>query len=168
MKGKEVGDKLTPVKKYWVSPGVRALAEIRRYQKSTKLLIKRLPFQRLVREIVKNLCGEGFRFQVGALGALQEAAEAFLVGIYEDTNLCYIHARMVTRDADCFKVPPPLVLKSASYLHLKTGYFFLQIWYVMLNICVYVYGKMESSRHIFYKLPGTQGGGTNIHTVGKK
>ena len=59
---------LPPVKKYRVSPGVRALAEIRRYQKSTELLIKRL-----VREIVKDQCGEGFRFQ-------QEAAEAFLVG----------------------------------------------------------------------------------------
>ena len=82
VQGKEVSDKLPPVKKYRVSPGVRALAEIRRYQKSTELLIKRLPFQRLVREIVKDQCGEGFRFQVGALGALQEAAEAFLVGIF--------------------------------------------------------------------------------------
>ena len=96
MKGKEVSDKLPPVKKYRVSPGVRALAEIRRYQKSTELLIKRLPFQRLVREIVKGQCGDGFRFQVGALCALQEAAEAFIVGIFEDTNLCSIHARRVT------------------------------------------------------------------------
>ena len=87
---------LPPVKKYRVSPGVRALADIRRYQKSTELLIKRLPFQRLVREIVMNQCGEGFRFQVGSLSALQEAAESFLVGIFEDTNLCSIHARRVT------------------------------------------------------------------------
>ena len=75
---------------------MRALAEIRRYQKSTELLIKRLPFQRLVREIVMNQCGEGFRFQVGSLCALQEAAESFLVGLFEDTNLCSIHAKRVT------------------------------------------------------------------------
>ena len=54
VKGKEVGDKLPPVKKYRISPGVRALAEIRRYQKSTELLIKRLPFQRLVRDAVTD------------------------------------------------------------------------------------------------------------------
>ena len=96
MKGKEDSDQLPPVKKHRISPGVRALSEIRRFQKSTELLIKRLPFQRLVREIVKDQCGEGVRFQVVALGALQEAAEAFLVGIFEDTNLCSIHARRVT------------------------------------------------------------------------
>ena len=87
---------LPPDKKYRVSPGVRALADIRRYQKSTELLIKRLPFQRLVREIVMNQCGEGFRFQVGSLCALQKAAESFLVGLFEDTNLCSIHAKRVT------------------------------------------------------------------------
>ena len=94
VEGKEV--KLPPNKKYRVSSGVRALAEIRRYQKSTELLIRRLPFQRLVREIVRNLCGEGYKCQVGALCALQEAAEAFLVGLFEDTNLCSIHAKRVT------------------------------------------------------------------------
>ncbi|CAO2623466.1 Histone H3.3C [Lemmus lemmus] len=56
----------------------------RRYQKSTELLIRKLPFQRLVREIS------------AAIGALQEASEAYLVGLFEDTNLCAIHAKRVT------------------------------------------------------------------------
>lgn len=79
-------------------PGTVALREIRRYQKSTELLIRKLPFQRLVREIAQNetRATDGVRFQTAALGALQEAAEAYLVGLFEDTNLCAIHAKRVT------------------------------------------------------------------------
>ena len=77
-------------------PGTVALREIRRYQKSTELLIRKLPFQRLVREITQNVNMECFRFQFAALGALQEAGEAYLVGLFEDTNLCAIHAKRVT------------------------------------------------------------------------
>ena len=76
-------------------PGTLALKEIRRYQKSTELLIKKLPFQRLVREISQDFKTE-MRFQSAALSALQEAAEAYLVGLFEDTNLCTIHAKRVT------------------------------------------------------------------------
>ena len=76
-------------------PGTRALQEIRRYQRSTELLIRKLPFHRLVREITKEFNPE-FRFQSTALGALQEAAETYLVGLFEDTNLCAIHAKRVT------------------------------------------------------------------------
>jgi len=76
-------------------PGQLALKEIRRYQKSTELLIKALPFQRLVRDIA-NEFKIGVRFQAVALSALQEAAESFLIGIFEDTNLCAIHAKRVT------------------------------------------------------------------------
>lgn len=76
-------------------PGVVALREIRRYQKSTELLIRRLPFQRLVRELAVPY-KTGVRFQAVAIEALQEAAEAYLVGLFEDTNLCAIHARRVT------------------------------------------------------------------------
>ena len=76
-------------------PGTVALREIRRYQKSTELLIRKLPFSRLVREIAQDfktdLC-----FQPQAFAALQEAAEAYLVGLFEDTNLCGIHAKRVT------------------------------------------------------------------------
>ncbi|XP_075238708.1 histone H3.3-like type 2 isoform X2 [Convolutriloba macropyga] len=77
--------------------GVVALQEIRRYQKSTELLIRKAPFQRLVREITIDVTGKSdLRFQTGAIGALQESAEAYLVGLFEDTNLCSIHARRVT------------------------------------------------------------------------
>ncbi|XP_011794005.1 PREDICTED: histone H3.3-like [Colobus angolensis palliatus] len=75
-------------------PGV-ALREIRRYQKSTELLIRKLPFQRLVQEIAQDFKTD-LRFQSAAIGALQEASEAYLVGLFEDTNLCAIHAKRVT------------------------------------------------------------------------
>eukprot|EP00095_Tigriopus_kingsejongensis_P009616 maker-scaffold328_size205007-snap-gene-0.13 protein:Tk09616 transcript:maker-scaffold328_size205007-snap-gene-0.13-mRNA-1 annotation:"histone -like" len=69
--------------------------EIRRYQKSTELLIRKLPFQRLVREIAQDFKTD-LRFQSSAVMALQEASEAYLVGLFEDTNLCAIHAKRVT------------------------------------------------------------------------
>merc|ERR1712098_1034156 len=77
-------------------PETVALREIRRYQKSTELLLRKLPFQRLVREVAQNLGNSEVRFQVAALSALQEGSEAYLVGIMEDTNLCAIHAKRVT------------------------------------------------------------------------
>lgn len=76
-------------------PGTVALREIRRYQKSTELLVRKLPFQRFVREIAQE-CKTDLRFQSTALLALQEAAEAYMVGLFEDTNLCAIHAKRVT------------------------------------------------------------------------
>jgi len=76
-------------------PGTVALREIRRYQKSTELLIRKLPFQRLVREIAQDFKTD-LRFQASAIAALQEASEAYLVGLFEDTNLCAIHAKRVT------------------------------------------------------------------------
>jgi histone H3 len=79
-------------------PGTVALREIRRYQKSTDLLIRKLPFQRLVREIARDFTAAGMevRFQGTAILALQEATEAYLVSLFEDTNLCAIHAKRVT------------------------------------------------------------------------
>lgn len=76
-------------------PGTVALREIRHYQKSTQLLIRRLPFQRLVREIAQDFKAD-LRFPVSALMALQEASEAYLVGLFEDANLAAIHAKRVT------------------------------------------------------------------------
>src|SRR6204780_5237529 len=76
-------------------PGTVALREIRRYQKSTELLIRKLPFQRLVREIAQDFKTD-LRFQGSAVLALQEAAEAYLVSLFEDTNLAAIHAKRVT------------------------------------------------------------------------
>ena len=89
-------------KHYRYRPGTVALKQIRQYQKSTELLIRKLPFQRLVWEISADsevitspLCGK-VRFQSAAVMALQEAAEAYLVGLFEDTNLCAIHTKQVT------------------------------------------------------------------------
>ena len=76
-------------------PGTVALREIRRYQKAGELLIRKLPFARLVREIAQDF-KTNLRFQREAIAALQEAAEAYLVGLFEDTNLCAIHAKQVT------------------------------------------------------------------------
>ena len=77
-------------------PGMVALREIRRYQKSTELLLRKLPFQRLVRELAQDLGKMTIRFQSGAIMALQEASEAYLVGLLEDANLCAVHAKRVT------------------------------------------------------------------------
>lgn len=71
------------------------MREIRKYQKSTELLIRRLPFSRLVREIAQDFKSD-LRFQSAAVMALHEAAEAYIVGLFEDSNLCAIHARRVT------------------------------------------------------------------------
>ena len=81
------------------------LREIRRYQKSTECLIKRSPFQKLIREISQEyrVCPQGpgtpsiqVRFQSTAITALQEAAENFIVGLFEDVNLLAVHAKRVT------------------------------------------------------------------------
>ncbi|CAH3019339.1 unnamed protein product [Porites evermanni] len=84
-------------KKRRYRPGTRALMEIRHYQKTTHLLLRKAPFMRVVREIAdKFYYGEELRWQVPALMALQEAAEAFLVRLFEDANLCALHAKRVT------------------------------------------------------------------------
>ncbi|KAJ3399578.1 centromeric DNA-binding histone H3-like protein cse4 [Chytridiales sp. JEL 0842] len=84
-------------------PGTVALREIRKYQKSTDLLLRKLPFARLVREVTQEFTLERFdssqttlRWQSHAILALQEAAEAFMVHLFEDANLCAIHAKRVT------------------------------------------------------------------------
>jgi histone H3 len=79
-------------------PGTVALREIRKYQKSPELLIRKLPFQRLVREIMQTFGGRclDMRVKSTAVLALQEAAEAYLVGVFEDTQLCALHAKRWT------------------------------------------------------------------------
>ena len=90
------GQKGQQKKPHRYRPGTVALREIRRYQKSTELLIRKLPFQRLVQELAQDLGKINVRFQSGAIMALQEASEAYLVGLLEDTNLCTVHAKRVT------------------------------------------------------------------------
>jgi histone H3 len=78
-------------------PGTVALRDIRKYQKSTKLLLRRLPFSRLVREICQERKRDlDLRWQATAMLAIQEAAEAYIVGLMEDANLCVLHAKRVT------------------------------------------------------------------------
>ena len=76
-------------------PGTVALREIKRYQKGTNLLLLKAPFQRFVRAICEGIDAQ-LRFQSQALLAVQEAAEMYLVGLFEDSNLCAIHANRVT------------------------------------------------------------------------
>jgi histone H3 len=76
-------------------PGTKALREIRHFQRSTQLLLRKLPFQRLVREIAQ-LYKSDLRWQAQALEALQHATEAYLIALFEDTNLCAIHAKRIT------------------------------------------------------------------------
>ena len=76
-------------------PGTVALREIRKYQSSTNLLIRKMPFYRLVREIAQDFKSD-VKFTKNALMALQEASESYLVGLFEDTNLACIHAKRIT------------------------------------------------------------------------
>ena len=76
-------------------PGTVALREIRRYQKSYDLLIRKLPFQRLVKEVAQSIKHD-LRFQSVAILALQEAAEDYLVRMFEQVNHCAIHGGRVT------------------------------------------------------------------------
>ena len=84
------------IRKHRYRPGTRALQEIRKYQKSAELFIKKLPFARLVREITLDWNNSGLRWQAGALEALQEATEDYVVHLFEDSNLCAIHAKRIT------------------------------------------------------------------------
>ena len=76
-------------------PGTVALREIRKFQSSTELLIPKMAFGRLVREIVQGLKADA-RLEARALEALQEASEMYLTGLFESANLCAVHAKRVT------------------------------------------------------------------------
>ena len=93
------------MKPHHYRPGLVALHEICWYQKSTECLIKKSPFQKLIWQISQEyqICPQGpgtpsmqVRFQSTAIVALQEAAENFIVGLYEDVNLLAVHAKRVT------------------------------------------------------------------------
>ena len=94
--GKELRTNAPKPKRY--RPGTVALWEIRRYQQSTELLIRRAPFDHLIRELVQDLWHGGHELRIlpAAIMALQEVAEVYLVLLFEDTNLCAIHAKCVT------------------------------------------------------------------------
>jgi len=81
-------------------PGTVALREIRQYQggrHATALLIKRRPMQAIIRYLIQEITHKSdYRVQTNAFNALQQAAEAYMVGLFEDTNLCALHAKRVT------------------------------------------------------------------------
>mmetsp|Transcript_47906 Transcript_47906/g.58910 ORF Transcript_47906/g.58910 Transcript_47906/m.58910 type:complete len:151 (-) Transcript_47906:138-590(-) len=83
-------------KKRRARPGTKALREIRKYQKSTELLIPKLPFSRVVRSISQQYGKTDLRWKLSAMEALQTAAESYLVSLFEDSNLCAIHGKRVT------------------------------------------------------------------------
>ena len=78
---------------FWL--GEKALQEIRKYQKSTELLMRRVTFQRLIRQIAHDTCSD-LHFQAIAIRALQEAAKSYMIGLSEDSNLCAVHTKHVT------------------------------------------------------------------------
>ena len=83
-------------KKMRFRPGTVALRDIRRYQKSTSNLMARAPFYRMVRKLANGVSSGDLRWQMNALQALQEATEAYMTGLFEDSNLCALHAKRVT------------------------------------------------------------------------
>ena len=89
------GIKDKAVKKMKFKPGTVALREIKRYQKSTQMLMPHAPFQRLVRSITRDI-DHDLKFQSQAIMALQESTEAYVVGLLEDAQLCSLHANRVT------------------------------------------------------------------------
>lgn len=93
--GKLNGEGVEVKKKYRYRPGTVALREIRQYQKNTNLLIAKLPFQRLIREIASHM-KLNIRFQTSTIEALQEASEAYLVQLFADSKLCATHAKRST------------------------------------------------------------------------
>src|SRR3989338_6876085 len=109
-------------KKKLVKPGAKALREIRQYQKSTELLIRRRPFGRLVREVAQDYKSD-VRFQPNALSAIQEAAEAYLINLFSNTNLCAIHAKRVT----IMKKDMQLARRLLLSLHVLRIDFYLKI-----------------------------------------
>ena len=95
--GSGAGGAATQQKRRRYRPGTRALMEIQQYQKSVEFLIRKLPFQRVVREIAQEIGTiDDLRFTPDAIFALQEASEVFLVNLMEDANLCTIHRGRIT------------------------------------------------------------------------
>ncbi|XP_066437142.1 histone H3-like centromeric protein A isoform X2 [Eleutherodactylus coqui] len=93
----EGGGEREPPRRQRHRPGAKALTEIRKYQKSTKLLLPKAPFARAVRQVcMKHTCGVPYLWQSQAIMALQEASEAYLVMLLQDANLCSIHAKRAT------------------------------------------------------------------------
>jgi histone H3 len=95
-KSKKTAGATTPTRPHRYRPGTRAIMEIRKFQRSTQFLIRRLPFARLVKEITTEEFHHSLRWRVDAIEALQHAAEDYIINLLMDANLCAIHAKRVT------------------------------------------------------------------------
>ena len=92
---KSAATKKAGAKKFRWRPGTVALRQIKKFQKSTNTLMRKAPFQRLVRELATGH-KEGLRWAASAVAALQESVESYATGLLSDANLCALHARRVT------------------------------------------------------------------------
>ena len=96
IKAINTGSKIVKRKPRRARPGAVALKEIRRYQKTTNLLIPKAPFQRLVRSVTTEVLKLDVRFTASSVDAIHQAAEAHLTSVFEDANLCALHAKRIT------------------------------------------------------------------------
>ena len=105
-------------KKRRTKPGIKALREIRFYQQSTGLLLRKLPFQRFVRELCVDITKKtDFRWQLTAMLALQEAAEAYVVAFFRDSVYAMVHAKRKTLMPKDMR----LVLLMRGQIHVNMG-----------------------------------------------
>ncbi len=118
-------------------PGEKALRVIRFYQRNTDLLIRKLPFARLVKEVQSSISTVDYRWQASAILALQEAAESHLVGLFEDANLCTIHAKRVTifpKDIQLARrIRGPLFLLGETSIIIAALLFTIPLCYCILS-----------------------------------
>ena len=128
---------VNPVMKQYRA-GTKALKAIGRFQKSTELLIPKLPFWRLIQEIIQKEC-TWFHVQAGAVLALHEAAEAYLVCLFENTNLCAIYVKYVTIMPKDMQLAHRIRGKMLSLNHVlkaKIGCYLYYLYYFILMACI--------------------------------
>jgi len=135
-------------------PGTVALREIRKYQKSTDLLLRKLPFQRLVREVAQDF-NTNLRFQQESIAALQDATEAYIVSLLSKSNLGAIHARRVTvmpKDiqlmVEVLEIHNQLKLDEVPFQLVNfDNLLFVQLFFVQI---LYLYLKMETNQYNWF------------------
>ena len=127
-------------KQFKWKPGTHSLCEIWFYQKSTALLLRRLPFLRLIREVAQDfkmdLC-----FTTESAYALQSAAEDYLVRLFEESNLCAIHAKCITIMPKDVNLPSISEESEVRYMNI---YFRLD-YLITLHFCFLLYWNVYSS-----------------------
>ncbi|KAK9143954.1 hypothetical protein Syun_013354 [Stephania yunnanensis] len=138
-------------------PGTVALREIRHFQRTFKLLIPAAPFIRVVKEITGSFSLSVSRWTAEALVAIQEAAEDYLVQIFEDAMLCAIHAKRVTLSKRLLSRLPVILLLHSSLcvcLCLFSSIFWEHCIFYLVLLTLYRMCSLYifSIRIIFHKL----------------